>query len=581
MLRQLWDFLAWDRQSINRTDEEIVREYDRLHQSISNPVILNLVDHRLNLRTIVSALRRRRRGQEPPLGVGPLVEPIRRNWQHPQFNLQRRFPWIEDFAVLPGAGRIRRGRACACTRRPGEHGAVCRANLPSPSKPSFCISPAGPSSIAGRLAAWNSDRNALTNSWRRLSVTPWRSSAEARVLGVTGNIVAIESDGPIMKNGVAYVHVGEQRLKSEVLRVFGNQAEMQVFEDTQGVRVGDRVELTPDMLSAVLGPGLLGTVFDGLQNPLHKLAERDGYFLQRGSSLPALSHDIEWPVQPLRTSGEFVRAGDILAVVPERRIQHKIMVPFANPASWNCCRLTAATVRVHQPIARVRDGRGHVREWSLQQTWPVRRPLPASLLEATTLRAAISDPALDQHHSADRHLFSDRPRWHSLHSRPVWCRQDGAARLDRPLFGGRHRRRRGLRRAGGRSPGYHHRVLANGRSPRAVASLMDRTIIICNTSSMPVAAREASIYTGITLGEYYRQMGLDVLLLADSTSRWAQAMRETSGRLEEIPGEEAFPAYLDSAIKSVYERAGVLRTNDGSEGQSDDDRHGLSGRRQL
>ena len=391
------------------------------------------------------------------------------------------------------------------------------------------------------------------------------SSSDARVIGVAGNIVSIESSGSIMKNEVAYIHVGDDQLKSEVLRVFGKTADMQVFEETQGVRVGDHVRLTKEMLPAVLGPGLLGTVFDGLQNPLHQLAERDGFFLHRGSTVPALSTDVEWDFTPIRQAGERLQAGDVLGTVPERRIDHKIMVPFAEPGEVELLWIGKGKYCVDQPIARIRDRRGRERDLSMQQTWPVRQPLAARLLRQRLSERLFPTQRLT---STIRLIDTFFP-----------IARGGTACIPGPFGAGKTVLQGLIARysavdivivvACGERAGEVLETVTEFSTmddPRSGGKLIDRTIIVCNTSSMPVAAREASIYMGITLGEYYRQMGLNVLLIADSTSRWAQAMRETSGRLEEIPGEEAFPAYLDSTIKGVYERAGVMRTNDGSQG---------------
>ena len=260
-----------------------------------------------------------------------------------------------------------------------------------------------------------------------------------------------------------------------------------------------------------------------------------------------------------------LRAGDVLALVPERRIQHKIMVPFGEPGDVELLWMANGRCRVNEPFARVRDTRGHEREWSLEQTWPVRRPLPAPLLKRRLSERRFPTQPLT---STIRLIDTFFP-----------IARGGTACIPGPFGAGKTVLQGLIARysavdivvvvACGERAGEVLDTITEFSQmddPRRGGKLMDRTIIICNTSSMPVAAREASMYTGITLGEYYRQMGLDVLLIADSTSRWAQAMRETSGRLEEIPGEEAFPAYLDSSIKNIYERAGVLRTNDGSEG---------------
>ena len=396
-------------------------------------------------------------------------------------------------------------------------------------------------------------------------MTTPNSNCNAHVIGVAGNIVSIEAEGPIMKNEVAYVQVGDDRLKSEVLRVFGRTADMQVFEDTQGVSVGDRVELTKKMLSASLGPGLLGTVFDGLQNPLHQLAERDGFFLHRGSTFEALSNQVTWEFHPRCSIGDVVKAGDVIGSVPERRVTHKIMVPFGEAESLKIEWIAKGNYRVDETIARVRDRRGRERELTMQQSWAVRRALPSRLLRTRSSQRLYPTTRLT---TTTRLIDTFFP-----------IARGGTACIPGPFGAGKTVLQGLIARysdvdivivvaCGERAGEVVETVteFSNMDDPHSGSKLIDRTVIICNTSSMPVAAREASIYTGITIGEYYRQMGLQVLLIADSTSRWAQAMRETSGRLEEIPGEEAFPAYLDSSIKGVYERAGVLRTNDGSEG---------------
>ncbi|MCR9292182.1 MAG: V-type ATP synthase subunit A [bacterium] len=391
------------------------------------------------------------------------------------------------------------------------------------------------------------------------------STREGFVSAVNGNIVSIDvPHGNVVKNEVAYVCVGDDRLKSEVLRVYGKQADLQVYEDTQGVQVGDKVELTHHLLSAVLGPGLLGTVYDGLQNPLETLANRDGFFLKRGHYASALDPQHAWSFVPRRRTGEILQAGDVLGTVQERSIEHKIMVPFDVEGPVELTWIQGGNFTIDQPIARIRDKSGD-RPLSMWQQWPVRVPLPTDLLVRHLVERKYPDELLV---TTIRTIDTFFP-----------IARGGTACIPGPFGAGKTVLQTLIARysavdvvvvvACGERAGEVVDTIqefSHAQDPRTGGSLMDRTVIICNTSSMPVAAREASIYTGITLGEYYRQMGLDVLLLADSTSRWAQAMRETSGRLEEIPGEEAYPAYLDSAIKSVYERAGVLATRDAGVG---------------
>lgn len=392
------------------------------------------------------------------------------------------------------------------------------------------------------------------------------STSEVAVIGVNGNVVTVEAaEGSIVKNEVAYVCVGEQKLKAEVLRIHGRTADLQVFEETQGVKVGDRVEFTGKLLSAILGPGLLGTIYDGLQNPLKTLAAEDGFFLRRGRYVEPLDSQQKWAFRPTRRAGDKLKAGDTLGTVQERRIAHKIMVPFAEPGEVEVTWIQGGNFTVDQPVARIRDAFGRERPLCMTQTWPVRRPLPAAMLRRRLVeRQYPSEPLITTTRLIDTFF-------------PI--ARGGTACIPGPFGAGKTVLQGLIARysaadivivvACGERAGEVVETLTEFpkmQDPRGEGRLMDRTIIVCNTSSMPVPAREASIYTGITLGEYYRQMGHQVLLLADSTSRWAQAMRETSGRLEEIPGEEAFPAYLDSAIKSVYERAGVIRTRDGATG---------------
>ena len=390
------------------------------------------------------------------------------------------------------------------------------------------------------------------------------STPEARVVGVTGNIVSVESAAPLMKNAIAFVHTGDASLKGEVLRVQGHRADLQIFEETQGVRVGDRVELTTQMLSATLGPGLLGMIYDGLQNPLKALAERDGFFLVRGKAVSPLDLSRKWTFVPSRKPGERVRAGDVIGTVAEHRFTHKIMIPFAEPGDVELCDITGGDFTVVEPVAHIVNAVGRQRAVTLAQEWPVRRPLPERLLRRGLCERRYPVEPLSTTIRLIDTFF------------PIAL--GGTACIPGPFGAGKTVLQSLIARystadvviqvACGERAGEVLETIeefAVMKDPRG-GLLMDRTVVICNTSSMPVAAREASIYMGITLGEYYRQLGLNVLLIADSTSRWAQAMRETSGRLEEIPGEEGFPAYLDSSIKGAYERAGVLQTNDGSLG---------------
>ncbi|WP_168564049.1 V-type ATP synthase subunit A [Crateriforma spongiae] len=377
-------------------------------------------------------------------------------------------------------------------------------------------------------------------------------------------LIQIDEDASVMKNEVGYVCVGDERLKAEVLRIRGRTADMQVFEDTTGVRVGDRVEMTDEMLSATLGPGLLGRVFDGLQNPLHELAQQHGFFLPRGVSVEPLDMNQRWEFTPAVSVGQRVAPGGVLGTVPEGPLTHKILVPFGESDSVTVTWIAEGKHSLSDPIARI-ESAGQERDVTMMQRWPVRRPVPGSLLRRNFAERLYPQEPLT---TGTRIIDTFFP-----------IASGGTGCIPGPFGAGKTVLQSTIARystvdvvvvvACGERAGEVVETITlypETEDPRTGGTLMDRTIIICNTSSMPVAAREASIYMGVTLAEYYRQMGLSVLLIADSTSRWAQAMRETSGRMEEIPGEEAFPAYLDSSVKNVYERAGVIRCPDGSEG---------------
>lgn len=391
-------------------------------------------------------------------------------------------------------------------------------------------------------------------------------SRNATVASVLDSLITIETQGlPIKKNEVGHICMGQQRIMAEVLRIRGSRADMQVFEDTDGVRVGDTVELTGQMLSVVLGPGLLGQVFDGLENPLHVIAQKYGFFLPRGVDIFPLNREKKWNFTPTVATGDKLIAGQTIGTVPEGHIMHKIMVPFDEPGEVEILSIQQGNFTLDTTVARIRSSKGEAKDIKLFQKWPIRRPLPELMLRQ---RIAERRYPLEPMTTTVRIIDTFFP-----------IALGGTACIPGPFGAGKTVLQSLVARystvdiviivaCGERAGEVVETIQEYPRmpDPKTGGSLMDRTIIICNTSSMPVAARESSIYTGITLGEYYRQMGYNVLVIADSTSRWAQAMRETSGRMEEIPGEEAFPAYLESSIKNVYERAGVIKTSDGSIG---------------
>ena len=377
------------------------------------------------------------------------------------------------------------------------------------------------------------------------------------VTGVNGNLVSARFSGSVRKNEVGFVKIGNDRLKGEVIRISGDAVSMQIYEMTNGIQVGDEVELTGELLSVELGPGLLTQVYDGLQNPLPKLAEQCGFFLERGVYLDP-SPDKEWEFTPCVKPGDAVLAGDAVGSVPEGQFTHLIMAPFdLKDEGWRVKSVKEKGVyHVRSTVAVLENGAGEEKALSMVFSWPVKQPI-----RCYEERLRPDETLVTKIRCIDTFL-------------PV--AKGGTFCVPGPFGAGKtvlqHMEAKNadvdivIVAACGERAGEVVEVLKEFpelTDPRTGRSLMERTIIICNTSSMPVAAREASVYTAVTMAEYYRQMGLNVLLLADSTSRWAQAMREMSGRLEEIPGEEAFPAYLESVIAAFYERAGKVRLRNG------------------
>ena len=369
------------------------------------------------------------------------------------------------------------------------------------------------------------------------------------VTGVNGNLVSARFSGSVRKNEVGFVKIGNDRLKGEVIRISGDAVSMQIYEMTNGIQVGDEVELTGELLSVELGPGLLTQVYDGLQNPLPKLAEQCGFFLERGVYLDPIP-DKEWEFTPCVKPGDAVLAGDAVGSVPEGQFTHLIMAPFdLKDEGWRVKSVKEKGVyHVRSTVAVLENGAGEEKALSMVFSWPVKQPI-----RCYEERLRPDETLVTKIRCIDTFL--------PVATGGTFCvtvlQHMEAKNADVDIV---------IVAACGERAGEVVEVLKEFpelTDPRTGRSLMERTIIICNTSSMPVAAREASVYTAVTMAEYYRQMGLNVLLLADSTSRWAQAMREMSGRLEEIPGEESFPAYLESVIAAFYERAGKVRLRNG------------------
>jgi V/A-type H+-transporting ATPase subunit A len=399
-------------------------------------------------------------------------------------------------------------------------------------------------------------------------------NATGKIVGVNGNMITVAFDGAVAQNEVGYAMLDGKRLMAEIVRVRGRRCDMQVFDATADLAVDDAVEFSGNLLAAELGPGMLAQVYDGLQNPLADLAREAGkissdaqFFLQRGMYLPGLSRDRKWNWHPTAKPGERVAAGDFLGWVPEGIFDektmpgHKIMVPFALRGLYTVKDVApAGDYTVTDDIATLVpvDGGAEVKV-QMMQRWPVKVPItcfeerlePSETLETTVRTIDTFFPvAVGGTYCIPGPFGAGKTVLQQTTAR--------YAKIDVVISA-----------ACGERAGEVVETLKEFpllTDPRTGKSLMERTIIICNTSSMPVASREASVYTAVTLAEYFRQMGLNVLVLADSTSRWAQAMRELSGRLEEIPGEEAFPAYLESRIAAFYERAGRVRLRGGQTG---------------
>jgi len=382
-----------------------------------------------------------------------------------------------------------------------------------------------------------------------------------RIVVVYGNLVIAATNGEVVQNSIGYcLRSDGARLLCEIIRVRGQLADLQVFEETRGLKVGDEVEFHDEMLSVILGPGLLGQIYDGLQNPLPQLAEQVGYFLEPGKYIHGLPTDTLWQFTPTSQVGQTVTAGQTLGTVPEGEFTHCIMAPFTLQGKWTIEKIAEpGEYTIENEIAVLVNAAGQNQTVSMQQSWPTKIPLNIS-----RRRLMPTEPMVTRIRIIDSMFPIVRGGTYCIPG-PF-----GAGKTVLQQITSRHAEIDiVIIAACGERAGEIVETLRDFpelTDPRTGRNLMERTIIICNTSAMPVAAREASVYTAAALGEYYRQMGLNVLLLADSTSRWAQAMREVSGRLEEIPGEEAFPAYLESRIASFYERAAAIELADGTVG---------------
>ena len=378
-----------------------------------------------------------------------------------------------------------------------------------------------------------------------------------RVNGIISNIVIVKVDGPVGQNEICHVYLGDTKLMAEVIKVVGDDAYVQVYDSTRGLKIGDKVEFMGHMLEATLAPGLLSRNYDGLQNDLEKM---DGLFINRGSITDPIDFEAKWAFTPLAKVGDKVSAADWLGEVKEQWVDHKIMVPFIMQGKYTVKSVAkAGEYKVTDTIAVLEDKDGNEYPVTMVQKWPVKqairsyveKPRPSRVME-TGVRAIDTFNPLAE---------------------------GGTGFIPGPFGAGKTVLQHAISKqadadviiivACGERANEVVEIFAEFPElidARTGHKLMERTIIICNTSNMPVAAREASVYTGMTIGEYYRAMGLKVLVMADSTSRWAQALREMSNRLEELPGQDAFPMDLSAIISNFYARAGLVKLNNGKTG---------------
>lgn len=378
-----------------------------------------------------------------------------------------------------------------------------------------------------------------------------------KVVGIVANLVMVEVDGPVAQNEICFISLGDESLMAEVIKVVGIVAYVQVFESTRGLKPGSKVEFQGHMLEVTLGPGILSRNYDGLQNDLDKM---EGIFLKRGEYTDPLNREKKWEFKPMAKVGDEVQAGDWLGEVNENDQPHKVMVPFKMKGTYKIKEIVGeGEYTVDHKIAVVENGDGSETELTMVQKWPVKVAIGA---------------------------YKEKPRPFKLLETGVRCMdtlnpitEGGTGFIPGPFGTGKTVLQHAISKqaeadiviiaACGERANEVVEVFTEFpelEDPRTGKKLIERTIIIANTSNMPVAAREASVYTAMTIGEYYRAMGLKVLLMADSTSRWAQALREMSNRLEELPGPDAFPMDLSAVISNFYSRAGFTYLNNGKTG---------------
>lgn len=377
------------------------------------------------------------------------------------------------------------------------------------------------------------------------------------VKGIVSNLVTLEVDGPVAQNEICYITVGEARLMSEVIKITGSNVYVQVFESTRGMRVGDAAEFTNHMLEVTLGPGMLSKNYDGLQNDLDAMT---GIFLKRGDYTSPIDEERVWHFTPIAKVGDKVEAASWLGEVTENFQPHKIMVPFKFEGIYKVVSLKAeGDYKAKDEIAVLEDAEGNKHSVTMIQHWPVKRaipcykekPRPFKLLETGVRTLDTLNPIVEGGTGFIPGPFGTGKTvlQHAISKQ---------AEADIVIMAACGERANEVVEIFVEFPELE--------DPHTGRKLMERTIIIANTSNMPVAAREASVYTAMTIAEYYRSMGLRVLLMADSTSRWAQALREMSNRLEELPGPDAFPMDLSAIVANFYARAGYVILNNGKPG---------------
>jgi V/A-type H+-transporting ATPase subunit A len=380
---------------------------------------------------------------------------------------------------------------------------------------------------------------------------------KGKVNGIISNLVIVNADGPVSQNEICIISHGDIKLMAEVIKLHGNQAFVQVFESTRGLHIGSEVEFTGSMLEVTLGPGLLSRKYDGLQNDLDKL---EGVFLKKGENNFPLDEDEFWEFNPIAEAGSSVEAGAWLGEVIENWIPHKIMVPFKFQGTFSVKSIAATGYyKVNDVIAEVTDENGQEHQITMVQTWPVKIPVRAYRNKTRPFRVMETGiRVIDTLNPITEGGTGFIPGPFGCGKTVLQHALSRQADADMVIIAACGERANEVVEIFKEFP-----ELIDGRTGR---KLIERTTIIANTSNMPVAAREASVYTAMTIGEYYRSMGLKILLLADSTSRWAQALREMSNRMEELPGPDAFPMDLPAIISNYYSRAGFVELVNGETG---------------